>query len=221
MAPAWIDMSADTTKTASDAGTPPPGDDGRKERSSSATRAHILAAAAELAKEKGAAHISIEAIAHRAGLSKGGLLYHFPKKDALIRALVELHLAEIDAELAKAEASSAHRRSNAVARTFVALNRANVCQRKHKPDGILLALAENPHLLDPIRSHHTRIAERIRKTATDRDLCLIALLAIEGIRTLDLLEANPLSTEECTTVLERLLAMLADEPEGASDTGTV
>ena len=212
-------MSADTTKTASDAGTGRPGD-GRRERSSTATRAHILAAAAELAKEKGAAHISIEAIAQRAGLSKGGLLYHFPKKDALLRALVELHLAEIDASLAEVEASIALRRSNAVARVFVELNRDKVCHRRDNPDGILLALAENPHLLDPIRTHHARIAARIRNTAADRDLSLIALLVIEGLRTLDLFEANPLSVEECAAVLKRVLALLGDDQERAGEDRT-
>ena len=183
------------------------------------TRAHILAAAAELAKEKGAAHISIEAIAHRAGLSKGGLLYHFPKKDALIRALVELHLAEIDASLAKVEASTTHRRSNAVARAFVELNREKACQRHHKPDGILLALAENPHLLDPMRDHQTRIAKRIRNTARDRDLSLIALLAVEGVRALDLFDANPLSVEECAAVLNRLVALLDADTDDADSGG--
>ena len=89
--------------------------------SSAETRAHILAAAAELAKEKGAAHISLEAIAKRAGISKGGLLYHFPRKDALIRAMVERHLGEIDAVLDDVETKAGARPSNAVARVFVEL----------------------------------------------------------------------------------------------------
>jgi AcrR family transcriptional regulator len=213
-------MSADKTRNTQGTSKQPAPPVPSGERAGSGTRAHILAAAAELAKEKGAAHISIEAIAQRAGISKGGLLYHFPRKDALIRALVELHLAEIDASLAEAEASTAHRRSNAVARAFVELNRQKVCQRHEKPDGILLALAENPHFLDPMRDHQMRIAKRIRNTAVDRGLSLIALLAVEGIRALDLFEANPLSVDECTTVLDRLVALLDKGTDDADSGGT-
>lgn len=203
-------MSADKTRITPETSKLP-----ATEPSGAGTRARILAAAAELAKEKGAAHISIEAIAHRAGISKGGLLYHFPKKDALIRALVEQHLAGIDAALAAVAATNAHRRTNAVASAFVALSREIACQHRHKHDGILLALAENPHLLDPMRSHEARIAERIRKTAADRDLSLIAVLAVEGIRALSLFEANPLSVEECAAVLNRLVALLDGDQEDA------
>jgi AcrR family transcriptional regulator len=191
-----------------------------QESSGTKTRAQILAAAAELAKEKGAAHISIEAIAQRAGLSKGGLLYHFPKKDALIQALVEQHLAEVEAELAGAEATNGHHRSNAVARAFVGVSQNALCQHKEKLNGLLLAFAENPHLLDPLRAHQRRVVERIRATAADRDLSLIAMLVIAGIRNLDLFEAGDvLSDDERRAVIDRLLALLANEPTAEGSPG--
>ncbi len=205
-------MSADTTRDE----RPPVGQAATaaapKAPSRAGTRAHILAAAAELAKEKGAAHISIEAIAERAGLSKGGLLYHFPRKDALIQALVEQHMAEIDAVLADIEAKSGQRPTNAVARALVELTGDKICGHKGKLDGILMALAENPHFLDPMRAHEKRIIERIRRTAADRDLSLIALLVVEGIRSLHLFDMDDLDDTECAAVLERLLTMLADDP---------
>lgn len=186
-----------------------------RQQARAATREHILAAAAELAREKGAAHISIEAIAERAGLSKGGLLYHFPRKDALIQALVEQHMAEVDATLASVEAANGHRRSNVVARTFVEVHREAVCHDKTKFDGVLLALAENPHLLDPIRAHEARVVERIRKTASDPELSLVAVLLMLGIRTLYLFEMGDiLSDAERAAVLKRMLDLLAEEPEG-------
>ncbi len=191
---------------------------GRKEHSGADTRAEILAAAAELAKEKGAAHISLEAIAERAGLSKGGLLYHFPKKGALIQALVEQHLEEIDAVLADAEARNGAGRSNAVARTLIELNRAKVCAHAGQNDGILLALAENPHLLDPVRAHTRRVVERVRRTAADRELSMIALLVLEGLRSTDLFDMNQLSAEECTAVLDRVVNLLGDAEDRAGPT---
>ena len=194
-------------------GKPPGTGTAAKESPPVGARAQILAAAAELAKEKGAAHISLEAIARRAGVSKGGLLYHFPRKDALIHALVEHYLTEVDAALAEVEAANRHRRTNAVARAFVALSEQKLCHHKDRFDGVLLALAENPHLLDPMRTHERRIVERIQGTAADRELSLIAVLVVQGIRALELFDANPLTDEECRAVLARLTAMLADPPE--------
>ncbi len=213
-------MSADKTRARAGPGpdaSKEPANPAAKEPAGPGTRALILAAAAELAKEKGAAHISIEAIAHRAGLSKGGLLYHFPRKDALIHALVEQHMADIDAALADVEASGATR-SNAVARAFIELNREKACRPQSGSDGILVALAENPHLLDPIRAHERRIVERIRRTANDRELSFIGLLVIEGMRSLDLFDANQLTAQERADVLHRLLALLGEDGEDGSRT---
>src|SRR5258707_15451702 len=109
-------------------------------------RERILAAAMAVAKESGAGRLSLDAIARRAGVSKGGLLYHCPKKDALMRALVERDFAGIDA--ATQEAKSAHGRPNAVACGFIQAYRDKVGCQPARPSGVLAALAENPHLLD-------------------------------------------------------------------------
>ena len=189
--------------------------EGRSGHPKGGARAQILAAAAELAKESGAAHISIDAIARRAGISKGGLLYHFPKKDALIQALVEQHLTSIEAMIGDAQNAGASQGENAVAQAYIGIFRDHFCLQKKKPDGILIALAENPHLLDPVRAHQKRIVERIRASAADQPLSLIAVLVAEGIKSLDLFEANPLTTEERTAVLDRLIAMLGEPTDRA------
>jgi AcrR family transcriptional regulator len=51
-------------------------------------RPRLLAAAAERVMAGGLDHLTLEEVAADAGVSKGGLLYHFPTKAALIEALV-------------------------------------------------------------------------------------------------------------------------------------
>lgn len=156
-----------------------------------------------VAGESGASHLSLDAIARRAGVSKGGLLYHFPKKDALLRALVEHHLAGIDAATRDAQGETG--RPNAVACAFVQAYRDKVVCQPARPSGIFAALADNPHLLEPVRAHQKRIADRIRATAADPDLSLIAFLVVEGLKALDLFEADPLTSDERERVLVSLL----------------
>ena len=62
----------------------------KKQRANS--REKILAAAADVARESGPGNLSLDAVAQRAGVSKGGLLYNFPTKAKLMQALVEHYL---------------------------------------------------------------------------------------------------------------------------------
>ena len=73
------------------------------------TRDTILDAAQQIAANKGAGHVTLDAVAKESGLSKGGVLYHFPNKDSLInsmlqrliqqnRAVQAVHEAELDTQ---------------------------------------------------------------------------------------------------------------------------
>jgi AcrR family transcriptional regulator len=61
---------------------------GRQTRNAGRTRAAILSAAGEAMAERGTG-VSLDYIAKRAGVSKGGLLHHFANREALIVALVD------------------------------------------------------------------------------------------------------------------------------------
>lgn len=60
----------------------------RPTRNAERTRSAVLAAAAEAMAERGTG-VSLDHIAKRAGVSKGGLLHHFANREALIVALVD------------------------------------------------------------------------------------------------------------------------------------
>jgi AcrR family transcriptional regulator len=63
------------------------------------TRARLLEAAIAVAERDGAAHLTLDAVAAQAGVSKGGLLYHFPDKDRLLETLLEAMLERFDTAL--------------------------------------------------------------------------------------------------------------------------
>ncbi|MBW7981269.1 TetR/AcrR family transcriptional regulator [Enterobacillus tribolii] len=56
----------------------------------------LLEAASIIAARSGIASLSLNAVAQEAGVSKGGLLHHFPGKQALIHALYERLLATME-----------------------------------------------------------------------------------------------------------------------------
>ena len=69
--------------------------------SGSATRRSVLDAAADLVATEGAAKLTLDAVAERVGLSKGGILHHFATKDSLIAAMIEDVVMQFEADLAR------------------------------------------------------------------------------------------------------------------------
>ena len=57
--------------------------------STTTTKDHILGTTLALLEREGGTAITLDRIAAEAGLSKGGLLYHFARKEQLVQALVE------------------------------------------------------------------------------------------------------------------------------------
>lgn len=68
-------------------------------------RRHLLDVAADLSLRQGIGNVRLEAVAAAAGVSKGGLLHHFPSRQALLEALCAEYLARLDRRLEEALAA--------------------------------------------------------------------------------------------------------------------
>ena len=60
-------------------------------RNPAETRELIFEACSRILRNYGLVNLTLEKVAEEAGLSKGGLLYHFPNKASLIESLFEYH----------------------------------------------------------------------------------------------------------------------------------
>lgn len=157
------------------------------------TRRRILDAAQTLARATGPGNLSLDAVAAQAGVSKGGLLYHYPSKSRLMQALVEDFLSRFDAALTAEEKTG---RPDAAIRAYIAQFRTERQCGTPPPSGLLAALAEDPGMLDPVRHHERDFLNRIRANATDPQMATLAFLAIQGIRSMDLLNTQVLDRHE-------------------------
>ena len=64
------------------------------------TREAVLRAAAQIIVRLGVGAFTIDAVAQEAGVTKGGVLHHFPSKEALIDGLIEQVTEMFNARLA-------------------------------------------------------------------------------------------------------------------------
>ncbi|MGE7368132.1 TetR/AcrR family transcriptional regulator [Neorhizobium sp. NPDC001467] len=71
----------------------------RREKQPDAVRRSLLDHAARQAAEEGLTALTLQTVADAAQVTKGGLLHHFPSKQALIAAVFEDLLATLDDEI--------------------------------------------------------------------------------------------------------------------------
>jgi len=158
----------------------------------------ILDAALQVVEDEGANHLTIDAVAAKAGLSKGGVLYHFASKKALLSAMLEY--------LIEANKSRVQKRAKDL-RPLSALLHVNdrmTSAERRASLALLAAAAEDPELLTPAREYVAEVMEQISASTDDSVDALILFLANEGLRFLDILELNPMNDAQSKKVIEHL-----------------
>jgi AcrR family transcriptional regulator len=166
------------------------------------SREKILAAAADVARESGPGSLSLDAVASRAGVSKGGLLYNFPTKAKLMQGLVEGYLREFEQALESAQANDKDENPLAV---YIRLS-ANDCEEKQpSASWIFSAIAEDPDFMTPIKTFKRQLFERLKDETPDLKSMLVCYLAIEGLRSMNLFNSDVLSKDERQLLVASLL----------------
>ena len=152
-----------------------------RRRNLSDTRQRILAAAEELSYEAGPARLSLEAVAARAGVSKGGLLYHFPSKHALLRSLVEEHVEDVRRAMERiAPGCLAGGDAAGAAHAYLAALREKLTEADPPPAGVFAAIAEDPEFIKPLRDFRAEL-RALFSHGPNPALAAVVLLACEGL----------------------------------------
>ncbi|WP_269502362.1 TetR/AcrR family transcriptional regulator [Burkholderia sp. IMCC1007] len=80
----------------------------RRKKAPEQVRAQLLEAASEIATHHGVAALTLDAVAERAGVTKGALQYHFANKQGLLDALFEQATERFAAQMATRRAADPH-----------------------------------------------------------------------------------------------------------------
>jgi AcrR family transcriptional regulator len=176
------------------------------------TRERILAACEEVVLSAGVARLTLESAAAQAGLSKGGVLYHFPSRSALVSAMVS-RLAERFDQMLAAQRAAGPAQPGAYARAYVqdtfSPADAEQAQRGQRLGGaVLAAVASEPELLAPLREAFARWQAEIETDTTDPVRGTIARLTTDGLWLSELFGFAPLDDAMRRRVREELLRMV-------------
>ncbi len=147
------------------------------------TRERVLNAAEERLLTEGPGGLVLDAIAAAAGVSKGGLLYHFGSKEALVAGLCERMLERFDHQLDTLGADDPT--PGAFTRAYLA---TTVTEEGKPADnsaqlmaGILATLGRDSAHMAEVRKRFERWHERLRDDGLDPTTATLVRLAADGL----------------------------------------
>jgi AcrR family transcriptional regulator len=187
-------------------------------RNSSNTRETIFKACSEILRREGLTNLTLQAVASEAGISKGGLLYHFETKEALIEALFEYH-NNIFEERLKELLILEGEKPGAFLRAYA---KASVEQMSNPDNASLYAslfAAEekyaSAHKL--MREKYVNWQDQINQSGLDPDWAILLRFAVDGLWFAEMHRYAPPNPEQRGIIVEMILKLThsLEVPEGS------
>jgi AcrR family transcriptional regulator len=183
-------------------------------------RQKVLDAARRIVEMRGAGHLTFDTLAEESGVTRGGITYHFPTKEDLLKALIEADMAQWDA-MADAAAAAADlpcpRAARLLGQVRCSLAEADDAHKRFVA-GMLSAAMVDPGLLDPVRTHVGREFADWRWDDADLERYLL-LLAADGLFWNHLFSVSPMPAEvrpRLVALIEAKVRAFADADRGAA-----
>ncbi|MET0264574.1 MAG: TetR family transcriptional regulator [Duganella sp.] len=181
--------------------------------SRSSHRKALLDAAEAMITEGKVSELTLEAVASTAGVTRGGLIYHFKTREALLHALVERMIEDVAEYAGEVPADPAQALEKFLtARIHYAF--AIDARQKSVMANLLAATATYPSLLEPVRRMYNRGALDMAQVAGSAGLTLSVWTALDGMVMLEMLNIRQFSDSERTQMRDTLLELVRSQFAG-------
>jgi AcrR family transcriptional regulator len=158
--------------------------------------------------------LTFEELVHESGVSRGGIIYHFATKSALLRALIERNVEQgraVEARLLAQVDAGPGADLIARIRAWGTLDE----DRKRLVAGLLSAVAHDPSLLEPVRRMHAEECARIEWNDTEIRRAILRLAA-EGLFWSEFFACSEVPPEQRARLLARLEALAREWSGGTA-----
>jgi AcrR family transcriptional regulator len=196
------------------------------------SKTDILDAAVRVLLRDGVMRLTLDGVAAEAGVSKGGVFYHFANKDALVGAMVT-HTAQTmkaqSEKIALSDPEPVGRRMRAYFRcAFQEIPKSGSPEAGDDPEivptelarvmmSLMAAMAMNPQLLEPTRPLFEEMMNDIIGDSQNPDDDLLLWLAIDGFwlwQLLGLVKSNPaMQTKILRLIRNKIRPQPATDPK--------
>ena len=174
----------------------------------------MLDAAEAVVRRDGAAHLTLDAVAAEAGISKASVLYELGTKRALIAAVIERRMGEWTERCGALE-GALEGQANAPVHALVAMCAVPIPEEERDAAVALsTALFQDETLRQPIQKDLSERIETILRHSETPTGALCALLAVEGLLTLENFDLHHFRPELRTRLVAAIGWIADHEPGG-------
>jgi AcrR family transcriptional regulator len=164
----------------------------------------ILEAAEEIVIETGAAHLTLDAVAECAKVSKGGLMYHFPSKESLLQAMISRLMDRFERLRDRVRQEVPQGQNNELLVEIVSL--VKYAKFDERISAALLAVISNmPDLLTPFQDKNRERFNTKVLAGRKFEKAAILLYAALGLHFHELLKFNILTEEQREQIYQELI----------------
>lgn len=179
-------------------------------KSRSETRDKLLSAAIQIITTQGIERLTLDAVAREAAVSKGGLLYHFPSKEALIARVVSYLIDTFNAAIEKElENSHTDNSSKDWLKAYVKASFNTSQPPLPLIGGLFTAITNNPELLEPARVACAEWQRHFDESGLDAVRAGMIRLATEGLYPVEMFGVEPIQ-EPLRSQLQDAILELVD-----------
>ena len=149
---------------------------------------------------------SLEQVAQEAGVSKGGLLHHFPDKESLLRAASRDSTEQFEVEYGE-ELAQEDETAGRYVRAYIRAALDTRHQRVLETSPVLLAFLRSSDNEADVKTRFAHWQEQIEQDKLDPVLATIIRFAVDGLLYTEIIDAQPIDSELREQVIQRLTEM--------------
>lgn len=169
-------------------------------------RAEVLAAAERVAAKLGPGRLTIDAVVAESGMSKGGVLYHFPSKSALVEGMIN-HMVDGSNLRVEAMVNRLQGSPNPTLQALIEVQNDNWLEEEGLSRALMAAVAQDPEHVGMVRDNKREIFERIKVETGDSIGALVLWLAADALSIYKVLNISCFTPEEDRKFHQRLVEL--------------
>jgi AcrR family transcriptional regulator len=184
----------------------------------------LLSAAMAVIAANGVPGLTLDAVAKHAGVSKGGLLHHFPTKNALLSSLINRHVDGWRSDVMRAygeQPAGPGRFSRAMIKLCLSDEPADGdkqswCDAMHSSCRVVLtAVVQDPTLVQPIRDLYVDFAKMISEDGLPPGRADVVVAVVDAMWLYWICDINAIDSQRLARVRATLTELINPvSPEG-------